>query len=59
MVLVVQPSAGFALVRLALVGYFLASGASEIALAWEVRQEEDWGWILLGGIVSVLCAVVL
>lgn len=59
LVLLVQPSAGLSLVRLVLVGYFLASGASEIAMAWEVRPEEDWGWMLLGGVVSVLSAAVL
>jgi uncharacterized membrane protein HdeD (DUF308 family) len=59
LVLVVQPSMGLSLVRLVLVGYFLVSGASEITMAWEVRPEEDWGWILLGGVVSLLSAVVL
>jgi uncharacterized membrane protein HdeD (DUF308 family) len=59
LVLVVQPSAGLSLVRLILVGYFLASGASEITMAWEVRPEEGWGWMLLGGGVSLLCAAVL
>lgn len=59
LVLVVQPSAGLALVRLILVGYFLASGASEIALAWTERPEEGWGWMLLGGLVSMLAAVLL
>lgn len=59
LVLVMQPSAGLSLVRLVLVGYFVASGASEIAMAWNVRPEEGWGWMLLGGVVSVLSAAVL
>jgi uncharacterized membrane protein HdeD (DUF308 family) len=59
LILVIQPSAGLWLVRTVLIGYFLASGASEIAMAWELRPEEDWGWMLLGGLVSVACAAVL
>jgi len=59
LVLVVQPTAGLSLVRLVLAVYFLASGASEVAMAWQLRPEEDWGWTLVGGIVSMLAAVVL
>ena len=37
LLLVVQPTAGLSLVRLLLIGYFLLSGAAEIAAAWELR----------------------
>jgi uncharacterized membrane protein HdeD (DUF308 family) len=59
LVLVIQPSAGLWLVRSVLIGYFLASGASEMAMAWELRPDDEWGWMLLGGLVSVASAAVL
>jgi uncharacterized membrane protein HdeD (DUF308 family) len=59
LVLVIQPGAGLWLVRAVLIAYFLASGVSEVAMAWEQRAEEEWGWMLLGGIVSVVSAAVL
>jgi uncharacterized membrane protein HdeD (DUF308 family) len=58
-VLVVQPSAGLWVVRSILIAYFVASGASEVVMAWEQRAEEEWGWMLLGGLVSVASAAVL
>ncbi len=55
LVLVVQPTAGLSLVRVLLVGYFLLSGAAEIATAWELRSsEDDWSSMLASGAVSIL-----
>ena len=59
LVLVVQPTAGLSVIRLLLIGYFVLSGAAEIGNAWELRGEEDWGWMLVAGVVSVLMAIVL
>ena len=60
LVLVVQPTAGLSLVRLLLIGYFLLSGAAEIATAWELRSSEDnWTWMLASGVVSILVAIAL
>jgi uncharacterized membrane protein HdeD (DUF308 family) len=59
LVLVIQPGAGLWVVRAVLIAYFLASGLSEVAMAWEQRAEEEWGWMLLGGLVSVASAMVL
>ena len=57
LLLVVQPTAGLSLVRLLLIGYFLLSGAAEIAAAWELRPSEDnWTWMLTSGVVSILVA---
>ena len=60
LLLVVQPTAGLSLVRLLLIGYFLLSGAAEIAAAWELRPSEDnWTWMLTSGVVSILVASAL
>jgi uncharacterized membrane protein HdeD (DUF308 family) len=59
LVLVLQPTAGLSLIRILLIAYFLLSGLSEVAGAWEVRSEEDWTALLLAGVVSILAAFVL
>jgi uncharacterized membrane protein HdeD (DUF308 family) len=60
LVLVVQPTAGLSLVRLLLIGYFLLSGAAEIATAWELRSsEDDWSSMLASGVVSILAGSAL
>jgi uncharacterized membrane protein HdeD (DUF308 family) len=60
LVLVVQPTAGLSLVRLLLIGYFLLSGAAEIATAWELRSsKDDWGSMLASGVVSILAGSAL
>jgi uncharacterized membrane protein HdeD (DUF308 family) len=60
LVLVVQPTAGLSLVRLLLIGYFLLSGAAEIAAAWELRSSAaSWTWMLTSGVVSILVACAL
>ncbi len=59
LVLATQPGAGLWVVSIVLIAYFLISGASELAMAWELRPEAEWGWMLLGGLVSVASAVIL
>ena len=60
LVLVVQPTVGLSLVRLLLIGYFLLSGAAEIATAWELRSsEDDWSSMLASGVVSILAGSAL
>ena len=55
LVLVIQPTAGLSLVRVLLIGYFLLSGAAEIATAWELRSsEDDWSSMLASGAISIL-----
>jgi uncharacterized membrane protein HdeD (DUF308 family) len=53
-VLVFNPSTGLSIVRLLLMAYFLLSGLSEIATAWELRGEDGWVWMLFAGVVSLL-----
>ena len=59
LVLVVQPSAGLAVVRWILIPYLLASGASELALALRLRPEEGWSAALGGAAVSILAGLAL
>ena len=59
LVLVVQPSAGLAVVRWILIPYLLASGVSELALALRLRPEEGWSAALGGAAVSILAGLAL
>ena len=59
LVLVVQPSAGLAVVRWVLIAYLLASGVPEAALAFRVRPEDGWTAALGSAAVSLAAALVL
>ena len=58
-VLVSDPllASGFLTVLVSL--YLIVDGAFEIAAATRLRAESGWGWMLLGGIVSVVLGLIL
>jgi uncharacterized membrane protein HdeD (DUF308 family) len=39
--------------------YFIIDGILEIAAAMRLRPEAGWGWMLFGGIVSILLGAVI
>ena len=59
LVLIVQPSAGFSVVRWILVAYMLISGGSEVALALRLRPDDGWAATLGGAAVSIAAGLVL
>jgi uncharacterized membrane protein HdeD (DUF308 family) len=59
LVLIVQPTAGLALVRLILIPYMLLSGASEIALAFKLSSGEGRTEAFAGAVVSIVVGLVL
>jgi uncharacterized membrane protein HdeD (DUF308 family) len=59
LVLVVQPSAGLAVVRWILIAYMLISGGSEVALALRLRPDDGWAATLGGAVVSIAAGLVL
>jgi uncharacterized membrane protein HdeD (DUF308 family) len=42
-----------------LVAYFMVDGLSEILSAFEARPARGWGWMLLGGVVSLLLGLMI
>jgi len=54
-----RPLVGLGSLTLLLIAYFLVDGISEILAAFQVKPEPGWGWLLFGGIVSVLLALML
>lgn len=59
LVLVVQPTAGLAVVRWILIPYLLSSGASEVALAFRLRPDDGWLATLGSAGVSLAAALAL
>ena len=59
LVLLIQPTAGLAVVRYTLVAYLLASGVSEASLALRLRPDEGWDSALIAAAVSVAAGLML
>jgi uncharacterized membrane protein HdeD (DUF308 family) len=53
-ILLARPLLGLATLTLLLAAYFLATGICEIMVSFKMKPEKSWGWMLFGGIVSVL-----
>lgn len=58
-ILLAQPMLGLATLTLLLAAYFLASGICEIVIAFKAKPEKVWGWMLFGGIVSVILGIMI
>lgn len=59
LVMLGRPLFGLTSLTLVLVAYFLADGFAEIVFAFRARPAKGWVWTLVGGIVSVLLAVLI
>lgn len=47
------------LVTLLLTIYFLADGAAEIAAGFGLRPAQGWGWLVFGGVVSIVLGIMI
>jgi uncharacterized membrane protein HdeD (DUF308 family) len=54
-----HPLLGLASLTLVLAGYFCADGIVRIIFAFDLRPEAGWGWMGLGGLVSVLLGAMI
>lgn len=54
--LIFRPMIGMASMALMLAIFFLADGIFEVVAAFKVKPEKGWGWMLFGGIVSIVLA---
>lgn len=54
-----NPGVGLATLTLVLSMLFFVSGLSECVVAFQVRPASGWGWMLAGGVVSVLLALMI
>ena len=54
-----QPVAALATLTLFLAAYFVASGVVQVIGAFGARPQQGWGWLLFGGVVSMILGVML
>ena len=57
LLMISQPLLGLATIALVLAAYFVVDGAVEIAAAFSARPRSGWGWLLAGGIASLLLGI--
>jgi uncharacterized membrane protein HdeD (DUF308 family) len=56
-VILVTPAGSLGALTIMLAVFFVAGGIVDIVLAFKVRPEEGWGWMLASGIVSFLLGI--
>ncbi len=54
-----RPMIGIGVFTLFLAGYFLADGIVSIAMAFKLKPEKGWGWVLFSGIVTLMLGIVI
>ena len=54
-----NPGLGLAGLTLMLSMMFFVSGLTESVVAFQVKPDDGWGWMLTGGIVSVILAIMV
>lgn len=57
--MVIRPLTGVLSLTLLLAAYFFVDGICEIMEAFQIKPLHGWGWMLFGGIVSVLLAFMI
>jgi uncharacterized membrane protein HdeD (DUF308 family) len=57
--MIAHPLLGLSFLTLLLAAYFVVSGVFEVIYAAKLRPLAGWGWMLAGGIVSVLLGVLI
>jgi uncharacterized membrane protein HdeD (DUF308 family) len=58
-VLLVYPLSGTLTLTLLLGSFLLTEGVFELVLAFQLRSEQNWGWVLLNAIVTLLLGVMI
>ena len=56
---VIRPGAGLATLTLVIAVALFVDGVTRIILAFKLKPVKGWGWMLAGGIVSVLFSVMI
>ena len=57
--LLVHPLFASGILTIMLALYFILDGISEIAAGFQRRPSDGWGWMLFGGIVSILLGMMI
>lgn len=59
LVMLFRPVIGMASLAMLLAAFFLVDGIFEIVAAFKVKPEKGWGWLLFGGIASIVLAALI
>ena len=59
LVLLARPLIVLASITLVLISYFLLDGVMEIAAAFRLKPEKGWGWMLVGGLATLMLALLI
>ena len=57
--LLMNPFIGASMLAILVAIFFLISGIVQLQIAFAMKPEKGWGWVLFGGILSVLLGVLL
>ena len=57
--MVSRPGAALVTLTLFLAAYFVVDGIFEIIEAFDLKPIQGWGWMLFGGIVSILLGIMI
>ena len=52
--LLARPGIGLATLTLLMAAYLIADGVSRVVLAFRIKPAGGWGWMVFGGLISVL-----
>jgi uncharacterized membrane protein HdeD (DUF308 family) len=54
-----SPAEGMGVLTIILIAYFFASGLLGLVIAFQVKPEEGWGWILFNALLTILFGVLV
>lgn len=57
--LTMNPAVAAATLTMFVCGYLLFAGFSEVALAFQIKPREGWGWMLFNGVLSIILSAML
>lgn len=57
--MIARPVSALAGMTILLAGYFIATGVLEAMAGFSAKPEPGWGWLLFGGVISIVLGVML
>ena len=58
-ILLARPLFGLSVLTMLLIAYFLVDGIGKIFLSFKIKPESGWGWVLFGGIITTVLALLI
>ena len=58
-ILIAYPGKGLGALTIILTIFFILEGITKIVIAFKIKSNEGWGWVLFSGILSLLFAIII